>query len=60
MSEVPALLRLRGASGFGRTLAPIYANFGNLAFQNQVKENEGWSSVCFLNSWWAAALQKRI
>jgi hypothetical protein len=47
MSEVPALLRLRGASGFGSNLAPIYANFGNLSFQNQVKENEHWSSVCF-------------
>jgi hypothetical protein len=47
MSEVPALLRLRGASGFGSTLAHIYKNFGNLVFQNQVKENEDWSSVCF-------------
>jgi hypothetical protein len=47
MSEVPALWRLRGASGFGINLGPIYANFENLAFQNQVKENEDWSSVCF-------------
>jgi hypothetical protein len=47
MSEVPALLRLRGASGFGGSLEPIYTNFGNLAFQYQVEENEDWSSVCF-------------
>jgi hypothetical protein len=47
MSEVPALLRLREASGFGSNLAPIYAKFGNLAFQNQVKENDDLSSVFF-------------
>ena len=47
MSEDPELLRLRGASGFGGSLGPIYTNFGNLAFQYQVEENEDWSSVCF-------------
>jgi hypothetical protein len=47
MSEVPAFLRLREASAFGSNLMLIYANFGNLSFQNQVKENEDWSSVCF-------------
>jgi hypothetical protein len=47
MSEDPELLRLRGASGFGGSLRPIYTNVGNLDFQYQVEDNEDWSSVCF-------------